>query len=152
MKKYFVLLNIALLFSTLCIAQNSSNEWELINSAFGKEKKQMMAKFVQLPDDNVFWNFYREFEKERKQYSNESYHVLLDYAENYVNYSDDKLEQIMADNMRVRSKMDELLETYYLKIKDECGVKTASQFWMIQRYFESMLRANMLGNLPILEK
>lgn len=156
MKKHYkiqlILLALLFIVSNFSFGQENTKDWQLTNQAYEKEKKEMMAKFVQLPDGDVFWELYTEFEKQRGKYSNESYNVLLDYAENYVNYSDARLEQIMQDNMRVRSKMDELLESYYSKIKEECGVKTASQFWMIERYFESMLRANVLGNLPIVEK
>ena len=39
----------------------------------------------------------------------------------------------------------------FKKVKKECGVKTASQFFMVERFFESSVRASVLGNLPIVE-
>lgn len=152
MKRLVIISGFFFLFALVANAQQSAKEWDFINQNVQQEKRNMVAKFVQLPEEDVFWKLYDEYETKRKKQSEESYRVLLDYAANYVNYSDTKLEEIMNKSIRIRGEMELLLESYYTKIKEQCGIKTASQFWMIQRYFDSSFRANVLGNLPILEK
>lgn len=151
MKKLLSLAALLMLVTTV-FSQTSKKELEATAELFGMGKKAMVANFVQLPEDNPFWAVYDEYEEARAELGEKRYNVLLEYAGNYVNYSDDRLEIIMADAMKVRKESEKLLAKYYKRIKKEFGVKTASQFYMVQRYFDSVIRSNALGNLPIIEK
>ena len=150
MKKLFSLIVLVVL-STIVFSQTTKKELELAQEMFGMEKKLMVANFVDLPADHVFWTIYDAYEKEREAFGDKRYNTLLEYAGNYVNYSDARLEKIMAENIKIRQDMEKLFMKYYKKIKKECGIKTASQFYMLQRFYESSIRAQVLGNLPIVE-
>lgn len=150
MKKLFSL-TLLVVVSTIVFSQTTKKELELAQELFGMEKRMMVANFVELPETDVFWTIYDEYEKEREAFGDRRYNVLLEYAGNYVNYSDERLEKIMAENVKIRQDMEKLFMKYYKKIKKECGIKTASQFYMLQRFYESSIRAKVLGNLPIVE-
>ena len=137
--------------STIVFSQTTKQELEVARELFGMEKKLMVANFVELPETDVFWSIYDEYEKEREAFGEKRYNLLLEYAGNYVNYSDERLEKIMADNIKVRQEMEKLFMKYYKRVKKECGIKTASQFYMLQRFYESSIRAKVLGNLPLVE-
>jgi hypothetical protein len=118
---------------------------------FGMSKKVMVANFVELPETDVFWTIYEEYETKRAALGEETYKILLEYAGNYVNYSDDRAAIIMNNVLKQRKESEKLLVSYFKKIKKECGPKTATQFYMVQRFFDSTLRSEALGKLPILE-
>lgn len=150
--KNILSLCILLLLSGFVHAQDEKSEMELLTQLLGMNKKAMVAEFVDLPDNDVFWILYKEYEEQRKEIGEERYQLLIQYAENFVNHSDKKLEELMEASMNLRNKAETNLETFYLKIKKECGIKTASQFYFVQRFCESTLSANVLGSLPIVEK
>lgn len=151
MKKLLSLAALLMIVTTV-FSQTSKKELEATAELFGMGKKAMVANFVELPEEHNFWAIYDEYEKERAKLGEERYNVLLEYAGNYVNYTDDRLDIIMNKAMKVRKDSEKLLLKYYKRVKKECDVKTASQFYMVQRYFDSAIRSQILGNLPILEK
>ena len=150
MKKLFTLI-LLVVVSTIVFSQTTKKELEVAQELFGMEKKLMVANFVDLPQNHVFWTIYDAYEKEREAFGDKRYNLLLEYAGNYVNYSDNRLEKIMAESIKIRQDMEKLFMKYYKRIKKECGIKPASQFYMLQRFYESSIRSNVLGNLPIVE-
>ncbi len=150
--KKLLSLAVLLAVSTIVFSQTTKDELNIAQEIFGMGKKAMVHNFVELPADNVFWTIYEEYETERKAFGDKTYNLLLEYAGNYVNYSDARLETIMSNSMKIRKGQDKLMTKYYKRIKKECGVKTASQFYMVQRFFDSTVRAHLLGQMPILEK
>jgi hypothetical protein len=149
--KKLVSLAIILMMSTMVFSQTTKDELKIAREIFGMEKKEMVQNFVNLPENNVFWTIYKEYDEGRKVFGEARYDLLLEYAGNYVNYSDDRLEIILAESMNNRKKAEKHFLKTYKKIKKECGVKTASQFYMVERFFESSIQATVLGNLPIVE-
>ena len=147
--KKLLSLAVLLVLSTIVFSQTSKDELKLAYEIFGMEKKAMVDNFVELPADNVFWTIYEEYETERKEFGDKRYNLLLEYAGNYVNYSDERLEKIMAESIKQRKAAEKVLQKYYKKVKKECGVKTASQFYFVQRFYDSTLRAHLLGQMPI---
>lgn len=151
MKKLLSLSALLLLFVTVVFSQTTKGELEVAQDIFGMGKKAMVANFVELPETDIFWTIYEEYETERAEIGEASYNVLLEYAGNYVNYSDDRTAIIMDKVLKNRKRSEKLLASYFKKISKECGSKTATQFYMVQRFFDSTVRAKMLGSLPILE-
>lgn len=144
-------LAVLLMVSTLVFSQTEKEELAMAQEMFGMGKKAMVASFVDLPDNDVFWTIYEQYESGRKALGEERYDTLVEYADNYVNSSDDRLDEILKQSIANRKQMEKLFMKTYKKMKKECGVKTASQFFMVERFFESSVRASVLGNLPIVE-
>lgn len=144
-------LAVLLMVSTFVFSQTEKEELGVAQEMFGMGKKAMVASFVDLPDNNVFWTIYEQYESARKILGEERYDTLVEYADNYVNSSDERLDNILKQSIANRKKMEKLFMKTFKKVKKECGVKTASQFFMVERFFESSVRASVLGNLPIVE-
>lgn len=147
------LLSLVMLLTMTAVvySQTTKKELEVMAEVFGMGKKAMVANFVDLPKNDVFWTLYDEYEEKRSTLAEQRYNVLLEYAGNYVNYSDDRLILVMDKSVKVRKQMEKLLEKYYKQIKKQCGIKPASQFYMTQRFFDSKVRSHILGNLPLIE-
>lgn len=149
--KKLVLLGVLVFLGSVMFAQTTKTELQMAQDIFGMKKKAMVSNFVNLPQTDVFWSIYDEYEAKRTAFGEKTYENLLEYAGNYVNYSDNRAEVILNNVMAQRKKMEKLLNTYYKKVKKECGTKTATQFYMVQRFFDATIRAEVLGNLPIVE-
>jgi len=151
MKKIFSLL-VILIFSTAGFSQVPKTETQQLAKLLGANKKEIVKSFVDLPQEDIFWELFDEYEKHRESFGSKRYSLLVQYAENYEGHSDKKLEEIIEKSVKLKNDAEQLLLKYFEKIKAECGIKTASQFYFIQRFFEASLNANILGNLPIIEK
>ena len=68
MKKYILLVAVSLMTSFI-YAQSDKEEIDLMQAAFGMNKKAAVAEFVKVSDTqkDAFWKLYDEYETQRKE-------------------------------------------------------------------------------------
>jgi len=132
-------------------AQSAQTEVEIIQEAFGLEKKVAIANFMDLGEDaESFWGIYDEYEAERKKLGNDRIKVIEEYAANYPNIPDEKILELFKKTTQVKKSFAKLQETYFNKMKKEVGVGKAAQFWQLENYFNSMIQARIYSQLPFI--
>jgi hypothetical protein len=150
MKKF---LFIAAFFISLTgFAQSNKEDVELIQSIYGKEKKAIVADFIELQGEqkDAFWKLYDEYETQRKALGQERVKLLERYASSYATLDDASTDKLMKDMIVLGGKTDKLIETYYGKMKKASSVKAAAQFVQIESYFLSVIRASIFENIPLI--
>lgn len=149
MKK--VLLIAALFVSFAGFAQSNKEDVDFIQSIYGKEKKAVVAEFVQLEgaQKDAFWKIYDEYETERKELGKQRVALLERYANSYATLDDPTTDKLMKDMMALGLKTDKLMNTYYSKLKKASGVKAAAQFLQIEAYLLSVVRATIFESIPL---
>ncbi|EMS35364.1 hypothetical protein C943_00137 [Mariniradius saccharolyticus AK6] len=155
MKKLIFAATLVLIFANFSLsneanAQSNKEEVEFIQSIFGMEKKQAVAGFLNLPPSDPFWVLYDEYETQRKALGAERIKAIEDYAKVYSNMQDADFDKVVANMNSLRSKNDKLIDTYYKKIRKASGSKVAAQFYQIEEYILSEIRAAILGSLPFI--
>ena len=142
----------ALFISTIGFAQSNKEEVDLIQSLWGMEKKDIVAQFVKLDEASkaTFWKLYDEYEVERKTLGKERITLLNKYAENYLTLSDEMTNEIVGEMVSLGAKTDKLAATYYGKIKKGVAIKPAAQFFQLESYINSSLRAAILEGIPFI--
>ena len=88
MKKYIFL--IAVLFvSSFAWAQSNKEEIDLMQAAFGKDKKAVVAEFVKVSptQKDAFWKLYDQYETQRKALGLERIELLKQYAAHYFDFT-----------------------------------------------------------------
>ncbi len=150
MKKLFSL-TILLVLSTLVFSQTVNKELAYYQDIFGMSKKAMITKFLDLDENAEFWTLYDEYEKERQKYGQKRYELLLEYAGNYVNYSDKRMDILMEESLANRKSVAKVTNKYYKKIRKVSGSSAASKFLMIESFFEATVRTKILGDLPMMK-
>ena len=141
----FVLIPAALM------AQSDQTEVEILQEAFGLEKKVAVANFMNLGEEAVgFWAIYDEYEVERKKIGNDRISVIQEYAANYTNLSDEKILELFNKSTSVQKSFAKLQQTYFNKMKKEVGASKAAQFWQLENYFSSMIQASIYSQLPFI--
>ena len=148
--KRLVLLFVAILPFVMS-AQSIKEEVELFQSIYGMEKKAVMADFTKVTNESneEFWMLYDEYEDQRKVLGQERIALLVDYAENYTSLSDEKLDYLVAANLKSRASLDGLMKKYHKKIKKVSGSKVAAQFIQLEASFLSLTRAELMKNTPL---
>jgi hypothetical protein len=151
MKKLTFLLVALLTFGGILTAQSNKEEMDLMQAAFGIEKKAMVSDFVRVDaaQKDAFWKLYDEYEVQRKSLGQRRWQLLEKYAANY-----DKLTIEFADSwskevLDLSKKTDALLVTYFNKIKKATNSVVALQFYQVEGYILSGIRLSILEELPL---
>ena len=131
-------------------AQSQSEEIDFYQSIFGMEKKAIVADFLQLGENDPFWPLYDEYETKRKSHGKERIRVLEDYAEKYDQMDEVTYDEVIKSMIRLRDSNDKLMDSYYKKIKKASGSKTAAQFFQLEAYFNSEIRAIIMESIPFI--
>ena len=153
MKKYILL--IAVLFiGSFSWAQSNKEEIDLVQAAFGRDKKAVVADFVKPSDAQkaAFWKLYDEYETQRKAFGRERIQLLKDYADNYFTFTSVQADTWTKKVIVLQKKTDDLINTYYGKVKLISDGIVATQFYQIEYYILGMIRMQILQNVPFLVK
>ncbi len=147
--KKITLLMLALFLTTTGIAQSIQDEIQFLQSIYGKEKRDIVADFVELSDiqKNDFWKLYNEYEIARKNLGKEKIVLLSDYVSGYGDINPEDAEIFMKKALPLRKKSNDLMDSYYKKIKKKTDPVAALQFYQIENYLADLIRIQLLEEL-----
>ncbi len=153
MKKLFFAL-IMLLGFTLSHAQSNTEEIDIMQSAFGREKKAVINEFVKLEDSqkDAFWTIYDEYETARKGLGKERIRLLNNYADQWENMTDEQADKWMSEVLALSSKSNKLLIKYFKKIKKVTSPTTATQFYQVESYILTVVRIQIMESIPFIDE
>ncbi len=152
--KKFSLFIVFIFISSLSYSQSQTEELEIFQNIFGKEKKAAFASVIKIEDatkKEAFWRLYDAYEVERKDLGKERISTLSEYAQNYDNLSDEKIDEIFNKSIKINNGLNKLLVSYYKKIKKEVDTKTAAQFAQVENYFLAAIRYEISSQIPFIE-
>jgi hypothetical protein len=72
------------------------------------------------------------------------------YAANYGTMSDAETSQLIKEMGSLGAQTDKLITTYYKKMEKSCGVKPAAQFFQLEAYLLSVIRASIFESIPLI--
>ncbi len=143
----------AICFAVSVSAQSNKEDVDLIQAAYGKEKKEIVAAFIEMEDGakkDAFWKLYDQYETERKRLGRKRIALLEKYAANYDSMDDLTTSKNIKETAALGLENDKLIQAYHLKIEKAAGVKPAAQFFQIESYFLSGIRVAILENIPFI--
>ena len=149
MKKLFSIAIILIASITMSFAQVQQEEVDYYQSIFGMEKKIVVANFLELEETDAFWATYDEYEKERKKLGQKRLELIVKYAENYDDLTDDKTDELVKESISLRKATEALVVKYYKKVKKVSGSKIAAQFYQIENYFVTAIQAELYTDVPL---
>jgi hypothetical protein len=150
MKKVTLLL-IALITFGYVNAQSNKEELDLMQAAFGMEKKAMVSEFVKVDPSqkDAFWKLYDEYETARKDLGKKRVDLLDKYAREYDKLTNESMDVMMKETIDLQKKTDALLISYTGKIKKVTNPVVAFQFYQVEGYILSGIRLSILEELPL---
>jgi hypothetical protein len=145
------LLILLFITSLPAFCQDAQDELQMVQSLFGNKKDSIVGGFVKVEGvtKTKFWNLYNQFEKERKDLGQKRFSVLNNYVKSYNMLPAGELDEIIKEIISLSASQDKLIANYYKKMKKECGVAVAAQFYQIEWYLLSQVRTAVLENIPI---
>jgi hypothetical protein len=153
MKKY-LLLTAVLFLTSFAWAQSNKEEIDLVQAAFGRDKKAVVADFVKPSpaQKDAFWKLYDEYETQRKVLGRQRIVLLKQYADHYFDFTSIQADTWTKQVIELQKKTDNLIATYYGKVKTISDGIVATQFYQIEYYVLGMIRMQILQNVPFLVK
>jgi hypothetical protein len=153
MKKYIVIIA-ALFMASFASAQSNKEEVDLMQAAFGMDKKAAVAEFVKPSpaQKDAFWKLYDEYETQRKELGKQRITLLEEYAGKYQTMTSEQADAWTKKVMDLQKKTDNLITTYYGKVRAATDGIVALQFYQMENYILAGIRAQILDQVPFVEK
>jgi hypothetical protein len=153
MKKY-LLIAAAVFMASFAYSQSNKEEVDLVQAAFGMDKKSVVADFVKPSpaQKDAFWKLYDEYETQRKALGKQRIDLLEQYASQYQTMTSEQADAWTKKVIALQQKTDALIVTYYGKVKAITDGVVATQFYQIENFILTAIRAEILDAVPFLEK
>jgi hypothetical protein len=152
MKK--LLTPICLLLTLSLCAQMTTDDVNLIQAMYGKDKRDVMMAYMKLPDTAAstasFWKLYDSYEAERKGLGQQYLAIIQDYATHYTSLTNTTADQLVARMTANNMAYEKLYGKYYAKIKPVVGALKASQFLQLEGYFRSVIKVAIYDQVPFI--
>jgi hypothetical protein len=125
-----------------------------MQAAFGMDKKAAVAEFVKPSpaQKDAFWKLYDEYETQRKELGKQRITLLEQYAKQYQTMTSEQADAWTKKIMDLQKKTDNLITTYYGKVRSASDGIVALQFYQIENYILAAIRAQVLEQVPFVEK
>lgn len=151
MKKFLVFG--VLLISLAAAAQPTKDDIALIQSMYGKDKRDLMQEYLQISDSakaTAFWKLYDSYEADRKKLAQDYIAILEDYAKSYEGMDDKKADELVNKASANNIAYENLYLKYYKKIKPVIGGLKASQFFQLEAYMRNTIRSTVSDQIPFI--
>jgi hypothetical protein len=151
MKKYLLIV-VAVFIAFFAYSQSNKEEVDLVQAAFGMDKKAVVADFVHpsATQKDAFWKLYDKYETQRKELGRQRIELLKQYAEQYQSMSSAQADVWTKKVILLQQKTDALIATYYGKVKLISDGIVATQFYQIENFILTAIRAEILKAVPFL--
>lgn len=150
--KKVILLSAFLMGAMILKAQPTTDEINLLQSAYGMEKRAIVERAMKLTDAEAagFWKIYEEYEVSRKEYGKKRVSILVDYATNYATLTDDKAKEIVKSSLANQISFAKLQQSTFNKLTKVISPKRAAQFTQLENYLETVIRLNIADDIPFI--
>lgn len=154
MKKLFIPF-LFLFLSAPIFGQGVENEdLQIIQSLYGKEKKEMLKGFLMLSESDAakFWPIYDVYEVERKEQGKRRVNLITEYVNTYGAADDAKLDKMTLESIKLNTESDKLIGKYYVKLKKAVGAKNAAKFFQFESYMLLAVKESIYDNIPFIDE
>jgi len=151
MKKLILVAFIAV-FAMVSNAQSNAEEIALMQSVYGMQKKDLIAKHMKLEagQADLFWQMYDDYEVARKELGLKRVKNIEMYAEKYENLTTEDANALIKASMEVQKGFISLWEKTYKNMSKSISPVTAAQFIQVEMFFENMVRQELSMDIPLI--
>lgn len=150
--KKLILAAIIAIFAFAANAQSNTEEIDLMQSVYGMQKKDLVAKHMKLEagQADLFWQIYDEYEVARKEIGLKRVKNIELYAEKYDNLTDEDADVLIKASIEIQTDFIKLWQKTYKKMAKSINSVTAAQFIQAESFFENMVRQELSMEIPFI--
>ena len=142
-----------LFFVLASSAQVTKDDINLVQAMYGKDKRDLMQEYMTFKDTakaTAFWKMYDSYEAERKKLGQGFIAILQDYGTHYATLNDAKADALITRMAANNQAFENLYKKYYGQMKPVVGALKASQFLQLEGYLRSVVKTNILSQIPFI--
>ena len=151
MKKLIVVAIVSLLSASV-FAQSNKEDVDLIQSIFGKEKKELVQAYMTIPQAQTakFWALYDTYETARKKLGQERIKIIEEYATHYDKLDSKKASELVTKKFAWADKYTKFQQLYLTKFTAIIGGLQAAKFFQLEDYIENCIRVSIQEEIPFI--
>ncbi|MBV8252134.1 MAG: hypothetical protein JO154_05955 [Chitinophaga sp.] len=152
MRYILPLLLVCLVHTVNVHAQVNDDDQKTIQHIFGKEKKEIVAEYMDFKNNtnDPFWSLYDQYEQNRRTLSRERLDILQDYTRLYTTLDDESATSLIKRTLENDVAYDRFYERYFKKFSKVMGGKNAAKFIQLELYFQNAIKSSILNSIPFL--
>ncbi|MCU0388615.1 MAG: hypothetical protein MUE71_08425 [Chitinophagaceae bacterium] len=154
MKKSILIAAIAMVAFTINTrAQSFKDELDVVQTVWGKNKKQITLDFLQLSPEEAakFGPIYDEYLEARKKVTMVRGEAMQTFAAANAQLDDATAQKLVTTLMKNNDNLAGLQSKTFKKLSKALSPVKAAQWWQLESYIDAEIRAAILGELPLLE-
>lgn len=142
------------LFTSIAVAQITKEDVAIIQSAFGKEKEELVKKYMAIPVelDAAFWSTYDQYEEERKGLGREKIAIINEYVKSYESLDDKKAAELMTRKLKLGDSYGKMQKKYFDAMSKIIGGRNAAKFFQLEDYLENIIRLGTQESIPFIDE
>ena len=150
--KKLILVSLIAVFVFAAKAQSKTDEITLIQSTYGMEKKDLIAKHMKIDASktDLFWQMYDEYEVARKEIGVKRANNIIAYAEKYENLTNVDADALIKASMEVQADFVKLWDKTYKIMAKSLSSVTAAQFIQAEMFLENTVRQELSLEIPMI--
>ena len=133
-------------------AQSIKNEVQIIQGAYGIEKKQIIEQAMNLSGKEAsdFWSIYEDYEDKRTVLGEERLLLIYDYVIAYPSLTDTKASEITSRYFKNDEALARLHKKYYKKVKKALSPLQAARFAQAEGFLQNIVQIQLESQLPFI--
>jgi hypothetical protein len=134
------------------IAQSNKEDIAIIQSMFGKAKKDLVSQYMTLPADKAqaFWKIYDEYEAARTGLGRERLALVENYASAYMTMDDKVAGELANNKFKWQAAYAKMQKKYYKSFAKVVGATQASKLMQLEDYIENNIRLSIQESIPFI--
>ena len=127
-----------------------------INAARGimeKERRIVLASELNLTSEerDKFWGLYNEYVKDTREINDIRVDVIVRYAENYRQMSNDLAKELVNDRFRHEKELLKVRERYLKKMRRILPETKVARFFQVEMKMDAALNYNLATRIPVIQ-
>ncbi len=147
------LLVVTAVLGTSVMAQSFKDELDVIQTVWGKNKKQLTQDFMQLTPEEAakFGPIYDEYLEARKKVAQVRGEAIQTLATTNAQLDDATAQKMVTSLMKNNNNLASLQSKTFKKLSKALSPAKAAQWWQLESYIDAEIRAAIMGELPLLQ-
>lgn len=152
MRKLLIVCAISL-SGILANGQSNADIWELVKTDLKVEYKTILVENMVFTDAEaeLFWPIFNDYMIKKNANLDKNMNILKDYAENYDNLTDEKIQELIKSVQSQRSERLKNRNSYYKSLKKALGVRKAAKLFQIDGQINTLFDFQLATQIPIIE-
>lgn len=152
--KKLIITCIVFVFTLGIYSQTADDYLEVSRSVLKTEKKAAIAEVMELTESESepFWNLYNEYNDKLYVIQNKRIKAIKDFAENFDNLTDEKIDEIWNLALDFKSESIKLERQYYKKFKKIMPMGKAAKYFQAENKIEALISASLAIEIPMIEQ